>query len=304
MMINFKFYKYKMLWLAFVLSYISHIADGQTRTDQLVDLLRQPSSDYVFVVAHRGDWRHAPENSLQAIQNSIDMGADMVEIDVRLTKDSVFVLMHDDTIDRTTNGTGRVDQLTWSELQDLKLRDGLGSFTRHKIPTLEQALALTQDRILVNLDKGYDHIRPLCAYLKREGMLDQIVFKGWMKDYTSVLHDLDMPLDSVLFMPIVSLNEEGWDNVIETYKDQPPVAFEILFKREGDQQTACAMINDINARIWINSLWPEFNAGHHDDRAVYDPEGSYGWLLDMGATLIQTDRPRLLIDYLEVNNRR
>lgn len=74
--------------------------------------MKQPTSDYVFVVAHRGDWRHAPENSLQAIQNSIDMGADMVEIDVRRTKDSVFVLMHDDSIDRTTSGTGHVDEVT------------------------------------------------------------------------------------------------------------------------------------------------------------------------------------------------
>lgn len=62
--------------------------------------------DKVMVVSHRGDWRHAPENSLWSIKCAADAGADVVEIDVSLTKDSILVLMHDKTIDRTTTGKG------------------------------------------------------------------------------------------------------------------------------------------------------------------------------------------------------
>ena len=59
-----------------------------------------------MVVSHRGDWRNAPENSIQAFRNCIDMGVDMVELDLKKTKDGVLVLMHDKKIDRTMNGKG------------------------------------------------------------------------------------------------------------------------------------------------------------------------------------------------------
>ena len=98
---------------------------------QLVSNLEDSQNDQVIVVAHRGDWRNAPENSLQAIENCIKMGVDMVEIDIRETKDGQLILMHDETIDRTTTGTGKVTDLTWDYLQTLLLRDGIGHETPH-----------------------------------------------------------------------------------------------------------------------------------------------------------------------------
>ena len=77
--------------------------------------LQDSRSDYVFVVAHRGDWRHAPENSVAAIKGAADMGVDMVEIDIQRTKDGGFVLMHDESIDRTTEGKGNVADYTVEE---------------------------------------------------------------------------------------------------------------------------------------------------------------------------------------------
>ncbi len=273
---------------------------GQDRSHELSDLLKDRESNYVFVVAHRGDWRNAPENSLKAIQNCIDMGVDMVEIDVRLTRDSVFILMHDDTIDRTTNGTGSVSDLTWPELSQLHLKDGLGAVTKHKIPTLEQALEVTKGHILVNLDKAYDHAESLTNYLEEENLLHQIVFKGWMKSQDQFLSDFSYRRDSILFMPIVTLDEANWKQVILSYEAQnSPVAFEILFKEEGLESKAIELISNLNSRVWINSLWPHFNGGHDDEKAVYDLDGSYGWLLAQGASIIQTDRPKLLIDYLK-----
>ncbi len=281
------------------------VALSQKRTEELLQILNDSSDDYVFVIAHRGDWRNAPENSLQAIQNCIYLGVDMVEIDVRLTKDSVFILMHDDTIDRTTNGTGRVSEINWSELKELRLKDGIGALTNHRIPTLEEALTLTEDKILVNLDKAYDHMVPICNYLKRRGILNQVIFKGWMTDYRTIENHTDLPVDSILFMPIVSLNEVGWEKVIQSYAGSyKPVAFEILFKEEGLEDDAIEMIKSYGSRVWINSLWAIFNAGHDDERAVNDLDGSYGWLIANGATLIQTDRPQLLISYLNSINLR
>jgi glycerophosphoryl diester phosphodiesterase len=79
-------------------------------------------SNYVMIFAHRGNWRGAPENSLQAYKQCIDGGIDGVEIDVHMTKDSAIVMMHDDTVDRTTTGTGLVSDYTLEEIKKLNLK--------------------------------------------------------------------------------------------------------------------------------------------------------------------------------------
>ena len=79
-----------------------------TRAAAIVAEIHNPSSKNVVVACHRGDWRNWPENSLAAIESVIGMGADIMELDLKLTKDSVLVVCHDRTIDRTTSGKGRV----------------------------------------------------------------------------------------------------------------------------------------------------------------------------------------------------
>ena len=81
-------------------------------TAQRAELIRKDVLNKVLVVAHRGNWSIAPENSLAAIDSAIQMKVDIVEIDIRKTKDGELVLMHDDTVDRTTNGTGKVKDKT------------------------------------------------------------------------------------------------------------------------------------------------------------------------------------------------
>ncbi len=92
--------------ILFVLGLLSLVSGLQAvgHIGRLRAALKNNRSGYVFVVAHRGDWRNAPENSVSAIKKAADMGADMVEIDIQRTKDSVFILMHDGSIDRMTNG--------------------------------------------------------------------------------------------------------------------------------------------------------------------------------------------------------
>lgn len=289
----------------FLLTFLSFsLANSQSRSNELYNILNDPTSDYVMVVAHRGDWRNAPENSLQAIQNCIDMGVDMIEIDIRKTKDGVLILMHDETVDRTTNGSGKVSEMTWDELKKLQLTNGIGSWTDHKIPTLEDALDLTRNKILVNLDKGYEIFNDTYDLVSRKRQLNEVVFKGRMKSYEIAKEEI--MLDSIMFMPIIALEEKGWKNVVQSYasNNYRPVAYEVIFKTEGQEEKALELIRDQGSKLWVNSLWDFLNAGHHDDRAVYDTRGSYGWLIEKGTTLIQTDRPGLLLEFLEVNNYR
>lgn len=270
--------------------------------DSLIANLEDSTNNQVIVVAHRGDWRNAPENSLQAIENCIEMGVDMVEIDIRETKDGKLVLMHDETIDRTTTGTGKVSDVTWDYLQTLQLKDGIGHETPHKIPTLKEALTLCKDKILVNLDKSYSIFDKCFNIVEETETQDQVVIKGAIP-YHKIKAEFGAYLDQVFFMPIVRLNEPNSKEIIDKYLDSlKPVAFE--FTVPQDTIDMIQYFDDIRIKgssVWVNSLWPPHNGGHDDEKAALNIS-VYDWFLENHIDIIQTDRPQLLLDYLREKN--
>jgi glycerophosphoryl diester phosphodiesterase len=105
------------------------------------------------IIAHRGASAHAPENTMAAFQLALDQGADGIELDVMLCQDGRPVVIHDDTLDRTTNGTGRVVDQTLSDLKQLDAGKG------EKIPSLAEVLATFGGRFLINIElKNYQSL--------------------------------------------------------------------------------------------------------------------------------------------------
>lgn len=106
------------------------------------------------VIGHRGAAGYAPENTLEGIHTAADMGVEWVELDVKLTKDDVPILFHDDMLERTTNGSGLVAETTYEELKQFEAGSWFGeSFTGIKVPTLEEALDVLIERNLgLNLE--------------------------------------------------------------------------------------------------------------------------------------------------------
>ena len=87
-----------------------------------IDLLRSKEpTDYVWVAAHRADCVYAPENSLEALEHALFFGSDIIETDARITKDGHIVIMHDYTVDRMTDGTGTISEMTLDEIKKLRL---------------------------------------------------------------------------------------------------------------------------------------------------------------------------------------
>lgn len=152
--------------LILVILLVSLNVASQTRSDKLLNNLHDKNSKYIFVIAHRGDWRNAPENSIQCIENAIEMGVDMVEIDIQPTKDRNFICMHDETLERTSTGVGAIKDYTTEELKKLVLRSGNGIKTRRQIPTLEEVLKVCKNRILVNIARVKIHQRNPPHYQK------------------------------------------------------------------------------------------------------------------------------------------
>lgn len=259
------------------------------------------SDNEILVVAHRADWRNAPENSLQGIQNCIDMGVDMVEIDLKKTKDGHLVVMHDRTINRTTTGKGKPEDYTLAELKAMYLKNGAACKTRHRIPTLEEVMLLCKGKIMVNIDKGYDYFKEVYAVLEKTGTVDHCVIKAGLP-YEQVKAENGDVLDKVIFMPVIQLHKDGAEAIINSYqRHMKPVAYELVFDNDG--QVVLDLIQKVRntgAALFINTLWPELCGGHDDDRAIEQkqPDESWGWIIGQGARLIQTDRPALLLEYL------
>lgn len=121
---------------------------------ELRAFFKYTGQDIPFISGHRGGVNKGfPENSLEAFENTLRYTPATFEIDPRLTKDSVIVLMHDATLDRTTTGKGKVGDYTLAELKQLYLRDVEGTVTPFRIPTLEEAIRWSKGRTVLILDK-------------------------------------------------------------------------------------------------------------------------------------------------------
>lgn len=126
------------------------------RSEALPDFFQYSADGPVIISGHRGSWLYTeyPDNSLEGLQFTTKRVPNIFfEVDPRLTKDSVIVLMHDATLDRTTNTTGKLADYTWDELNSVRLRDYKGNITSFRIPTLEEAIRWSVGKTVLNLDR-------------------------------------------------------------------------------------------------------------------------------------------------------
>jgi len=143
----------------------------------------------VLVIAHRGFSGAAPENTLAAFQKAIEVGSDMLELDVHLSKDGQLVVIHDPTLERTTNGRGRVFDYTLKELKQFDAGAWFApNFSGEKLPTLEEVLELAKGKILVNIEIKKGDLAPYpiteladraLQVVDKAGMLDQVIFSSF-----------------------------------------------------------------------------------------------------------------------------
>jgi glycerophosphoryl diester phosphodiesterase len=145
----------------------------------LASCLSLSAADRIVVIAHRGEHRAHPENTLPAFQAAIDAGADFFELDVRTTSDGRLVLMHDARVDRTTKGSGAVREMTFDQIRALDAGAKFGpQFAGTKVPSFEEALALAHGRIGVYVDSKDIAPADLAAALTKADMLNSVVIYG------------------------------------------------------------------------------------------------------------------------------
>ena len=284
----------------------THEMQYANRAERILAEINDPNSDYVVVISHRGDWRNYPENSIPAIESVIRMGVDMMELDVKMTKDSVLVLMHDKTIDRMTNGKGLVSDITYDSLMTFRMKRAHNVVTDSvKVPTLREALLCCKDRILVNVDHAYPYYDEIVALTEELGVTGQVLMKG-KSSVDKVAEDMASHEHNLLYMPIIDINKPKGQALFAEYMEKGvvPMAYEVCWQKPGTEIEECvAKIHQTGSKLWVNTFWPSVCGGFGNDDdaalAVADPADVYAQYIEMGATMIQTDRPEMLIKYLK-----
>ena len=297
--------KKSLILLLFIVIPFSALSKGN-RVDTLLQYMHDGGkSKHVMIFAHRGNWRNSAENSILAFQDCINEGLDGIEVDLQMTKDSVLIIMHDETLDRTTTGSGKVSDYTIDELRKLRLLTPIGVKTRQTIPTFEQVLLLAKDKILIQVDKWKAYGQQVADLAKKYNCERQIILRT-TDNSKATKQKYGNLLDNLIVMPVLvckggNVDEENLQDFIKNYSS-PVMSFSFI-REDNPILRKIKNIQEMGYRIWFNSLWDTFNAGHDDELAVTDPDNSYGWLINHGANIIFSDNPILLKKYLIKINR-
>ncbi|KAF5698582.1 glycerophosphodiester phosphodiesterase 1 [Fusarium globosum] len=260
------------------------------------------------IVAHRGLWNEAPENSLLSIQRAIEAGYNIVEIDVRRTADGEFVLLHDVTLERMTGVDKKPEELTLGELISLPLKNRDGGpnspFTEEKLPGLRDVFELTRDKIYIHLDIKHRHvIRDVLAYAQKMGVEKQVDFwadlktkddLAWIKA-TITSHD-------VPFIARTHLEHDDWREQAELALELKPLICEASFRDISQVDTIKQHFHDSGITLWVNTLDSVASPGFTDSAALEDPDTVWGRLLRAGFSVIQTDEMAALRSFLDTLN--
>ena len=231
----------------------------------------------IIVISHRGEHLHHPENTMAAFQAAIDAGADYFELDVRTTSDKKFVIMHDETLDRTTNGTGPVSKHTFDEIRALDAGAKFSpQFAGTKVPTLDEAFDLAHGKINVYVDTKNADPQQLVDTIVRHDMQDHVVIYG----NPFFLYEVHKIRPTLRVMP------EAISPDICKFLARAMSLQVIAFDANDFKDPVIACAKDANAKIYVDRL------GDADNPETWQKA------IDLGAAGIQTNLPAELATWL------
>ena len=254
------------------------------------DCLRGPACGRLMVAAHRGYRAEHPENSLAALRAAVLVGAEFVEVDLRHTRDEVLVIVHDDTVNRTTDGAGRVNELTWAEIQAVNLKGGdPGNPESSKVPLFSRALELAREEsIMLYVDQKTERWDLVLAEIHAGGYYNETL----VRDDAGVLAQMTEADEHLLVMPPIGSVAE-----LEGVQAALPglMIVEIGLYSADTELTAAIKGHGLKVQQDVMATGDLLALG-----------GDYsGWktFVDAGVQLLQTDLPHLLVPAIRRYNR-
>ena len=243
------------------------------------------ASPPIQVVAHRAHHVAIPENTIPAILSAIAIGCDYVELDVRTTADGHLVVLHDSSVDRTTDGTGKLKELTLAQVKSLDAGIKRGDkWKETRVPTFRECLEVCQGNIGIYLDHKDADIQQVVDILKEFGMVEQTLVYCYSVE-TIVQYKQQAP-----GIRVMTGHPDSEEKIEELMREVKP---EMLDGNLSDWTEGQAVL----ARQLGAELWP-------DCLGESDNEGGWQRAVDLGSTGIQSDKPEDLIDFLTKQGRR
>jgi glycerophosphoryl diester phosphodiesterase len=253
------------------------------RPDSILEFMK--IGDRMRVIAHRGFSGRAPENTLVAVSSAIRVGADMVEVDVTLTSDNRLVCIHDETLDRTTNGSGLVGDHSLAELKRLDAGSWFSrEFHNARIPTLGEVLDLVQDRILINIEIKPEAVseggsggisQMVVEAVRSRGMSDQVVVSSFDPRALRQVADAD---GSIVTVSLYNKDLHTGMSPLDVVAEVSSRGFNLSRKRVDHDIVSLCHSNGIPVAVYtVNRA-----------RAM-------GRMLDLGVHAVFTDHPDRLI---------
>lgn len=234
----------------------------------LLLIAQEPSSQIASIVAHRGFKNVAPENTIAAFDAAAKAGAKYVEVDVRATRDGHLVLMHDATVDRTTNGHGAVKDLTFEEIRKLDAGGG------ERVPTLRETLEWgKRSGVKIDIDHKSGDVEAIAAAVREAGAIRNVVIEG---GYETLARFVRL-LPGVDTMPKVKSAAE----VPQVCGSLKTTVVRLSIEQLRDPSMVRA-VNACGARVSVTIL------------GALDNENGIAEVIQRGAQLIETDHPDLV----------
>ncbi|WP_425644775.1 glycerophosphodiester phosphodiesterase family protein [Agrobacterium leguminum] len=259
----------------------------------------------ILTIAHRGFWTATAENSLASVRAAVAAGVEMIEIDTQATADGRLVVIHDETLDRTTTGKGTVSTLPFEVVRVAKLKAGAGGdgagVTDECVPTLEELLEEARGRITVNIDTKFTRDLPqVMETVLRLGVEGQVLVKTDIDPEADRFEVLGSDwFGKIPHMPMFPVRKGKFAEDLRRIEALKAPMIEVKFTDIADLAEGRDEMERQNIRLWINSLDVSHCLDFNDTRALSNPEAVWGALAEAGVGAIQTDEVEAFTNWLK-----
>ena len=254
----------------------------------------ESASDRILLAAHRGAaGGNIPCNTLAAYEIALRQGADIVEIDVAVTADRQLYVFHPGMEHPHLRSDIHIKDMPAADVDKLLFVNQDGTRTTNPVSRLDDVLELIKGRAYVNVDKFWDAMPEITACIRRHGMQNDVIVKTgadpkWFDMVEQVAPELP-------YMPIISETDNYTDALLK--RNINLIGAEVLFRTEESQVAVREYIDQMHKKgllLWANAIVYDYRAvltaGHTDDSSLTgDPYSGWGWLVDQGYDIIQTD---------------
>lgn len=267
----------------------------------------KPQKELPLLAGHRGVCgANIPCNTLASYEIALRQGADIIELDVSVSKDGELFAFHPGMEPVYLKCGKMISEMTAAEVLEVPLLNQDEVPTHYRVPTLFEALSFLKDRAYINVDKFWTNVEGITDCIRRAGVDKQVIVKTYLDEQS--LCRVEKFAHDLMFMPMIWHKDESTDMLLK--RNINLIGNEILFDKDTDEVISDAYVTAMHRKglvIWVNAIVYNENdvisAGHTDDISLTDdPAKGWGWLIEKNVDIIQTDWPLMLRQYMHSRN--